>query len=763
MFALAVLARLWHVDLTRFFNDQVHFLQSASSFVDGGGIPLSSGLTFALGAPVRHPPLVRVLLAIPAVFSRSPVWVSAWVGVLDACTAPLVYLIALRISGRRFAGLAAGVLYALSPAVLIVGRMIWNPSLVPFFAAVGLLGLVDFTARGRTSSLAISLVAIGCTAELHLVNAIFLPLWLLAAAVGWRQLRLKPLALSGGALLLTLAPYLYLQTQSDWADVLNLWSYVRSPKVFDLSALDGAGGVAGVMMFRWQLPAPGDSPTPFGFDPLTWVLIALTLLGLALCLREPRWPRAIVALWLLLPVISQLRHTNTVIPQYLVGIVPAIAVLQALALQEGFAMLATPARKALPALAASTWERASGLAARASLIALAAALAASYAAFEGRVAGDVRQLEYGPPLRYSMAAASLVQSATVNQPLYLAAPPSFNEVVPFLAGREPYTWYEDRSVFVFPREAAWYLAQNGNFAHRFLTEHFGPPISTVDSAAGAPEYSLFKLPDHAEDRVLADPEFVPLQASVADALQLQGYLAGPISAGQPDEILLLWRVLDASRVPQDLSEFLRLVDPSGQTVSHDPDLWDMREPWRTGDQVAAAFDMDVATGTATGGYWLETGFYQTFSGQPLGSSVRAGPIKLEGSGPVSASPAAPPLATLGNGEIGLLDASWQGPDVLVDWTVLSKPRDSYTIFVHAVDGAGTLVRQWDGPPRDGSYPTRLWDVGEVVHDAYPLGLPPAPGLRLEIGMYTQPDIKRLLVRQPGSQSVTDHLTVAPPA
>ncbi|HLY64878.1 MAG TPA: phospholipid carrier-dependent glycosyltransferase [Chloroflexota bacterium] len=754
---MALIARLWQIDLTRFFNDQVDHIQSAASFVQTGHIPLSSGFTFAVGttgAVIRIPPLVTYLLALPALISLNPIWLSACVAMLDALAAPLVYLIALKVSGRASPALVAGILYALSPTAIVFGRLIWNPDFVPLFAAVALLGLVEFSQPAHSWSLAASLFAIGCAAELHVVNGIFLPLWLAVAWSGRRKLRYRPLLAAAVALLVTLAPYLMLEVQSGWSDVLNLARYLTLPKAFDWAVIDAVGAMAGDTAYRRLLATAGDALAPFTYDPLTWLLIGLTVVGLLASRRRDRRARLIVAAWLLLPIAGQLRHSGAVVSHYLLATLPAIAMLQGLGLEEIWRVMAMAWRRIFAG-------RGQHLLAAGSALLVCGWLASDDGQLQATVAANARQVEYGMPLRYSMEAADLVRSRAGEQPLYLAVPFLYNKTVPYLAGRsQPYQWYWDRSVFVFPQTSAWYLAQSDSFGFDFLTRAFGPAQATVANVAGTPEFGLFQLPDGAARQLSSPANFIQDEATDGPA-RLEGILPDTLMAGQSSRVTLLWRIEDAAAMPQHLSEFAHLTDQSGSTISTDPDLYDVREPWRNADEVASAFDLNVAPQTPTGGYWLETGFYDTFSRQPLGKPVRIGPLKVMGVAPF-APPTSQPLATLGEGQIALLRADWQGQDVAIDWQALQKPRASYTVFVHAVDGSDKLAGQWDGLPRQGSYPTSLWDAGEVVHDVYPLGVGPAPSLHLEIGLYTQPDVQRLPVRQSGSSTASDHVTIGAP-
>ncbi len=79
------------------------------------------------------------------------------------------------------------------------------------------------------------------------------------------------------------------------------------------------------------------------------------------------------------------------------------------------------------------------------------------------------------------------------------------------------------------------------------------------------------------------------------------------------------------------------------------------------------------------------------------------------------------------------------------WQGFGETKNAYTVFVHLLDAHGLIVAQHDAQPRDGTYPTFIWDVGEIITDEYELVVPPtarAPFL-IEVGLYTQPNLKRL--------------------
>jgi hypothetical protein len=76
--------------------------------------------------------------------------------------------------------------------------------------------------------------------------------------------------------------------------------------------------------------------------------------------------------------------------------------------------------------------------------------------------------------------------------------------------------------------------------------------------------------------------------------------------------------------------------------------------------------------------------------------------------------------------------------VALTWTVESAPRRDYHVFVHLIDGSGTVWATGDDAPRHGSYPTSWWEAGEVIEDEYTISLDvdiPPGRYRVQAGWY----------------------------
>jgi hypothetical protein len=83
---------------------------------------------------------------------------------------------------------------------------------------------------------------------------------------------------------------------------------------------------------------------------------------------------------------------------------------------------------------------------------------------------------------------------------------------------------------------------------------------------------------------------------------------------------------------------------------------------------------------------------------------------------------------------------------------------NWTVFVHLVDSTGGLVAQHDSQPRDGRYPTSVWDQGEVVDDPHLLVVPanlPDGDYQVVVGLYSVESGERLPVLDGESNPIGD--------
>jgi hypothetical protein len=98
-----------------------------------------------------------------------------------------------------------------------------------------------------------------------------------------------------------------------------------------------------------------------------------------------------------------------------------------------------------------------------------------------------------------------------------------------------------------------------------------------------------------------------------------------------------------------------------------------------------------------------------------------------------------------------------------DWQAIEQPAGDHTLFVHVVNEEGVIVGQADIRPRRGTYPTVIWDAGEIVPDEVTVSLPsdlPAGRYDVYIGWYTLPSGERLAALVDGEPTPDNRVWLA---
>jgi hypothetical protein len=93
------------------------------------------------------------------------------------------------------------------------------------------------------------------------------------------------------------------------------------------------------------------------------------------------------------------------------------------------------------------------------------------------------------------------------------------------------------------------------------------------------------------------------------------------------------------------------------------------------------------------------------------------------------------------------------------WQASAKLGTDYTVFVHVVSHSGEIAAQWDAMPRQNTFLTTDWPVGEMVDDPHPVPLPenmPAGRYRIVLGVYDPRTVERLAALGPDGEPVLDN-------
>ena len=194
-------------------GDDFYYHNGANLLVDGRGFvdPIQL-LQFHRTTPgAAHPPGYIVALALPSLLRlRSVLDHQLWSCIIGAGTIVLVGLAGREVGGRRVS-LTAAALAAVYPNLWFYDSVVMSETLVLFTTALTILIAYRF-ARHPSVRLAIGLgVSVGITALTRAESILLVPLLLVPLALWLRgpaiRRRLQLLAISVGATLLTIAPW----------------------------------------------------------------------------------------------------------------------------------------------------------------------------------------------------------------------------------------------------------------------------------------------------------------------------------------------------------------------------------------------------------------------------------------------------------------------------------------------------------------------------------------------------------------------------
>ena len=294
--------RLWQIGVLGFNSDEAVYAGQAAAMAH---IPFLDGLFPVFRA---HPLLFQFLLSLIFKWQGiSDLWPRLLGVAFGLATIYVVYLLGSHLYGPR-AGLIAATFLAVMPYHVIVTRQALLDGPMVFFATLTLYLLAKFADSERAAWLYAAAVAMGLTflskeTGIILMGAIY---GFLALA---RQVRVRIVDIIGSlvVLVLSVAPY---------------------PIAISLSSASGTGQ----NYLIWQIFRRANHPLDFYFatvpQMIGYLVILAALIGFIVLYRERSWREALLAWWIIVPVVFfELWPTKGF--QYLLPIAPAIAVLAA--------------------------------------------------------------------------------------------------------------------------------------------------------------------------------------------------------------------------------------------------------------------------------------------------------------------------------------------------------------------------------------------------------------------------------------------------
>jgi hypothetical protein len=283
----------------------------------------------------------------------------------------------------------------------------------------------------------------------------------------------------------------------------------------------------------------------------------------------------------------------------------------------------------------------------------------------------------------------------------------------------------------------------------------------------------------------------PLDAWADDTIHLHGFDLDRTSLHEGETAYLTLFMSTPKELTDYYLPYLKLGDRTYRWTTDSR----LNTPWWQPDEVVVErFPVTVPFGTPPGDHPLALGFTNLSQGEDIafaaGSSTLTLPPTLHVE-PAQLRPSehalASALANL-NSRVALLGASasargrtvsspWTEPlivhpgdsiQVWLDWHALKTVDESYTVFVHLIDGAGRPWAQHDYTPMGGAFPTFLWIPrwfeGQSVSDPYKLTVPldtPPGDYWIEAGMYGMTDLRRVYHFDLGGNLAGDRYVLGP--
>ncbi|MCX7839760.1 MAG: hypothetical protein N2559_09975, partial [Anaerolineae bacterium] len=91
------------------------------------------------------------------------------------------------------------------------------------------------------------------------------------------------------------------------------------------------------------------------------------------------------------------------------------------------------------------------------------------------------------------------------------------------------------------------------------------------------------------------------------------------------------------------------------------------------------------------------------------------------------------------------------------WRAREVMREDFSVYVRVFDADNKIIARWDAFPGRGLYPTRVWQIGEIIEDEYRLPTPrdARAGVgRIEVGLFRRVPVEALTARDPRGNIVT---------
>lgn len=331
---IAGFVRLVQPEIIAYHQDQADLAGLAQNLVEGKSIPL---LGIPSSARLPNSPVTAYVVAIPFLFSSDPVFVTAFIGLMNVIGVGLLWFLARRYLGARVA-LIASLAYAVNPWAVGYSRSIWAQDYhTPIFLAGLLLGLYGFI-EGKRWAQVLCLPVLVIAMQIHFAAWLYAPMYLWLVWVGRSRLFKTGLVVSVVLAGLTMLPYVMGVMQALSTDptlITSIQTQSRSISLRELIKPYGYMAWLSTGLGTETYVARGietEMLAATGVPTVIWVLLGgFTLAGVPAWLEyRPRWFTVLMLLWIFLPLVVLTVPFIAVFPHYFVPTLPALALMTAM-------------------------------------------------------------------------------------------------------------------------------------------------------------------------------------------------------------------------------------------------------------------------------------------------------------------------------------------------------------------------------------------------------------------------------------------------
>ena len=227
IFVVSLIVRTWYASTHLVFeNDMARDALVIQQALDSGNWLIGYGPKTSVGNFYTAPFYYHLHLLLSAVTNNHPLTMTIFVILVEALT-PLVLFMVVRFFLSARSAAAVALLFAVGYLPVTFGTRAWNPTMIPFFSTLSLLGWLQYLGNRKQWGIVVGLVAAAIVFYLHFQAVV---LFLFAASVFgyslWHDRSSYPQwLLAGICILLTLFPYILVEYRDNWSNTLHIWSY----------------------------------------------------------------------------------------------------------------------------------------------------------------------------------------------------------------------------------------------------------------------------------------------------------------------------------------------------------------------------------------------------------------------------------------------------------------------------------------------------------------------------------------------------------